>query len=553
MYPIIKNTTQTLAHLDNITSNELTRTINGPFDFSFECYEAPFKSMYVQFGNMIEVDGQTFDINYIETNHSIGIAHNVKCEHIFYRLADTLIVGYANTGTPASILTDLLVDTDFTVGTVEYTDPIIFAVNQNASKMAIILSLVNSLGGKIDFSNKGFSIDIKATLGADRGFQARIKKNIEGISKVLDKRGTDKATYNIDLINVFASDDFILSGFANFETVEIGDRIRIIDETANIDTYQYITTIRKDVIKETSTSVTLGDNFDTLADKISFIENQSIKQTDVIFGVRLNDNVGLQITSGDQEGRANFNANEMAMQSFVDGSWVNDLYFDRIKKKFIFNGELSANLIAALEAEFDITISNTVIVNNLTAEKGNIADLTVDQLDTSDMVQNYLNEVFSNVNYIRVHDQQIEYVMAIRIAGERQVTNRKSEPIYWTDGTFVGTTLTVTDYPVMVYNYAEEIKMVMKFEIIDGVYVPLIQMGTGNGTGEQQKAYIFKDAQGLLLRYINASDIVRELRLGESGITVANNSGSVGIRNIAISTTAPATPQNNDLWIDTDA
>ena len=77
--------------------------------------------------------------------------------------------------------------------------------------------------------------------------------------------------------------------------------------------------------------------------------------------------------------RSVFNADTFAMQS-GDGSgsnWTNKLYFDPVSGKYIFDGELSANIINAL---------SVLITPNLYADKGYIAELTVDMLDTGNKV-----------------------------------------------------------------------------------------------------------------------------------------------------------------------
>ena len=59
--------------------------------------------------------------------------------------------------------------------------------------------------------------------------------------------------------------------------------------------------------------------------------------------------------------RGVFNSDTFALQ-VGDGTgenWINKIYFDPASGKYIFDGLLSATMIEALEAEFDVTISNT--------------------------------------------------------------------------------------------------------------------------------------------------------------------------------------------------
>jgi hypothetical protein len=64
---------------------------------------------------------------------------------------------------------------------------------------------------------------------------------------------------------------------------------------------------------------------------------------------------------------------------------------------------LSADVINALSA---------VITPNLYADKATISELTVDQLDTSVKIQNYLKESTADVNYIKAVGQIIQFITA---------------------------------------------------------------------------------------------------------------------------------------------
>ena len=63
------------------------------------------------------------------------------------------------------------------------------------------------------------------------------------------------------------------------------------------------------------------------------------------------------------------------MQSKEDGQWKNKLWFDPLEGVYKFDGLLSATAIEAISAEIDVVVSETVIVNNLYASRGRIAEL----------------------------------------------------------------------------------------------------------------------------------------------------------------------------------
>lgn len=376
MYPIIKNSTgELLATLNNITSNVLKQKVNSDYTFNFKCFEEEHKSKYIQFGNVVEVDGQTFDISYIDQSHSVGVEYDVRCEHVSYRLIDLKYENYANTGTPESIMDDLLDGTDFTFGTSAFTTPVVFAVNRNTNRMSVILSLVNSLGGFLYFTNGGFTLNI-GELGTDNGYQIRIKKNLKAINKVVDKRGGDKASYKIDLVNVFKSDEMVLKGLENLETLALGDKVQLIDETINVDLGLFVTEIQRDVIKDEQIDVVLGDSFDYLADKVSFIENQAIKQSDIIYGVKINNDVGVEIERSDKLARTVLNADEFRMQTGDGtGNYIDSLYFNPITQEYIFVGKLGANVVDADAIQADAITASKIDVDNLSAISANLGTI----------------------------------------------------------------------------------------------------------------------------------------------------------------------------------
>ena len=372
-----------LATLNNITSNSLKRRVNSFYEFNFQCYEEEFKTEYIQFENYIQTDDETFDIAYInESDVNNSPYYDVKCEHVFYRLHDdaTKKNNYALSGTPTEILTDLLSGTDFTVGTVDFTSNIVYAVNREATVMNIVISLANTLGAEIGFSNNGFTVDLLNTIGQDNGVEVRIKKNIKGISKSIDKRGVDKTSYKIDLVDVHNSEEY--KDLTMIETLDIGDTFQLIDETLGINISQSVLEIEKDVIKESITNITTSNNFDLLDDKLSYIEETAVKKDEIIYGIKINEDVGLEIERDDKLARTKLNADEFRMQT-GDGSggYTDALYFDPINKEYIYVGK--------------ITVTSGSGIGNFT-DAGNLA--TLDTITTTEITDDAVTtpKIFAN-------------------------------------------------------------------------------------------------------------------------------------------------------------
>lgn len=179
------------------------------------------------------------------------------------------------------------------------------------------------------------------------------------------------------------------------------------------------------------------------------------------------------------------------------------------------------NIDASKILNVDTIFSQEIVTETLYADKAYISELTVDQLDTSTKVQRYLDSSTSDVYYIKIFEQNIQFIEAKTDgSATEQVKNRNGDLVYWIDETFKGVTYDVTDYPVMIYVYTELIKTTMSFQTVGGVNEPVIQMGAGTGVGDNGKAYLYKGTTGLDIRYITSSGREQIIRNGDNGIEI---------------------------------
>ena len=165
-----------------------------------------------------------------------------------------------------------------------------------------------------------------------------------------------------------------------------------------------------------------------------------------------------------------------------------------------FNTQDMSNFIANLGATNIITqtiVSSSVVTKSLYAERGDIAQLTVDWLSTSKKVMKFLNEDTSDDDYIEAHEQGIELktasvVMSDGLPVTEYLKDRYGNYLYWAkdityaeirdgfpyvNGKQVYMDTEVTEYPVRVYKYSVTTKMRIDFETVNGVNVPKIAMG----------------------------------------------------------------------------
>lgn len=147
-------------------------------------------------------------------------------------------------------------------------------------------------------------------------------------------------------------------------------------------------------------------------------------------------------------------------------------------------------------------VGGTVVTNELYANYGDVADLTVWKLRTDYLrAQNYLHGSKADVNYISIHDEQIDFITGTPSGGVEQLT-RDGRTYYWTDeGRTRMTCQETTAWPVMTYVYDELVKASFRFQSItttQGVqtYAPVLVLGAGDQNG-RNKAVFSKDQEGL--------------------------------------------------------
>jgi hypothetical protein len=393
MYPKLYNSSgQLLAVLDNIIKEtaSIKRVVNGEFTFTFEAYEKELKSEYFDQTNNVVVDGQTFDIKYIEETHKREHKYSIQCEHVNYRLTDgnnNLYTTYANTGTPAQILADILSGTEFSVGVIEFTDAITISANAEITKKALIYQLAGVLGGELEYTNGGFTINILANIGKNNGFQARFGKNLDGITKIIDARGGLKTYYEVDIIELKNSNEYIEKDLSSLEVMDVGDTVQLIDKVIGLDVQNRIVSRQYNPIFAINTKVEIANTIELITDKINQIDTSSVKQNKLYNNVSISRDYGFRAERSDKLARATLGGGQISLDSGDGaGNYTPAVYFDVVTHKYKFIGDI---VMEGGSISWD------------TVEKPNVSwDSVTDKPDIGDVALGRINSTYMDANGI---------------------------------------------------------------------------------------------------------------------------------------------------------
>lgn len=174
------------------------------------------------------------------------------------------------------------------------------------------------------------------------------------------------------------------------------------------------------------------------------------------------------------------------------------------------------NYTGYIKLDGNVDVSGQLSADALYSALGEIADLSVNRLSTSRRVVKYLAGDTTDDNFIRVAEQSLEFVAGISKGTTEQAKNPNGELIYWeadpsgasigadgypyANGERIFTTTKQTSWPVMVYQYEEQVKRAISFESDGKYYYPVDVFGAGDNNGKQ-RGYLVKRQNSLELTY----------------------------------------------------
>lgn len=181
----------------SVISCNYIEELNGENTLEFETILDSKLQNLIDENSSYEYNGQIFDTSFIsKTMEEDGsILVKVDAEHVSYRLNQELYnLEYLTVlGTKEQILTKILQDTPFTVGTIDGDlglPTMTYSLQQSASRRGVVMDFVALLYGEVEFNN--FAVSIKAHIGDTVAIPTINNRNVKIISKEINKRQGDK-------------------------------------------------------------------------------------------------------------------------------------------------------------------------------------------------------------------------------------------------------------------------------------------------------------------------------------------------------------------------
>ncbi len=328
----------------------ITEELNGAYTFDFEYVIDDEKSQYMQVGNIVEVENNYFRICYTEESRNADdtLTISVSCEHIVYDLIEQELDYYTVDGTATQMLETLLSDTDFTVGDVETSEIKTVSIQEKQNKKDILYAIASVFGLELKFDKFVISL---VKRGSDNGVQFRYRRNIKGITRIVDGRnkidGQPSIAYELDAV-------MLEQLFGETEHFELGDTVRVYDEGLGVDVTTRIVKMSYDIEEKITASIEIANFIPNVTDTLTQIERKTITKEKVYNGVVIGPENGFVAERSDKMARNTMNATFGNMLELGDGEGNYEPVFyvtiegEEAKLNLKGNAEFTGKILASL-------------------------------------------------------------------------------------------------------------------------------------------------------------------------------------------------------------
>lgn len=274
MLIVVDSDENILAYINNHIEGTVTEVLNGEYIIDFVCTIDPVKTDYIyDTSNYIKYNDDLFRIVRIKELHnsdnSTTIA--VSCEHLSYDLLKKTFLDFIKlNATAQEAMLECLVGTPFTLRHCDITTKTNIEYTQECNAKQISVAIANNWRGELKYYRN--YIDLLASRGMNRGTGFIFGKNIENISRQID-RTDDSVSYEIQVVEN--------SELEEFGYYELGDTVRVMDHRLDIDIEVKIVEIRKNLVTGKNSSVVLGQAIKDMRSSFGGVKQdvQEVKET----------------------------------------------------------------------------------------------------------------------------------------------------------------------------------------------------------------------------------------------------------------------------------
>jgi len=340
--------------------------LNGENTVSFSCV-LDEKAQYINDNAIVELDDDYFDVVYYQKkqNEDGTMTVEVEAEHISYRLNNPEYNKdyFTSTGTPINVLTEILEDTGFTIGAVEFIESVTYSAQEAKSRRQILMEFIALLGGEAVFNQ--FEISILQHRGQIEPQIYTTGKNVKVISKIFDKRQKDK---NGNPLVSYVCEPLNLPN----RSAGLGDEILLIHNEIGVKETLRIVSVAYNPYDPLICELQIANFVPGLEDQLYRIETNTIAKSKVYNGCKISADAGFEAVRSDNKAKTVLNATEgISIYSDLGSGLVKNFFVD-------IDGRIKAK---SIDIDGSGTFLGTIRANQIDVSQGKITTAQIENLE----------------------------------------------------------------------------------------------------------------------------------------------------------------------------
>ncbi len=377
MIHILDSNYKLKAILTKVTASRRYEEINGENILSFKTNISEKTSLYLTRDCVIRLKGDYFDVAKMTKaqNENGSCTVEVEAEHVSYRLNDSIynLETFASTGTPTHVLSEILADTPFAIGTVEFTESVTFSADESKSRRTLLREFASYINAELHFNK--FTVSLVQHRGNTSPGILSPNKNIKIMSQIYDKTNTDSegnplVSYTCTPVNIDLS---------------LGDEVLLVQKELGIQEQLRIVSLATNPYNDLDKNIEISNQVGRLEDDIYRIETSTVIKGKSYNSCSISAENGFVATRGDGLTKSVVNATDgFSIYSGIDVDSLAKNFYVNMQGKIIANGiEINGDGTFSGNITGENVIGTNAIINGaVTAEK-----IKTDELVVGDNIQ----------------------------------------------------------------------------------------------------------------------------------------------------------------------